>query len=187
MAIPDEQLRAQVNNYFLSVLPRNPKEDDKARAVAAVISAYPVVLDYYIKYKEEHGQEAEALSTAEVNKSEQLYIAQIRALVTQLSSTTNFYGTASTTYGEAMARVQFLRHVIEDNDGYRRLYLNGKPIASEKDLHIMYKLTWFAAAPDVNQEVNMAVVLLISASHGAPVTSRLWSLNSPATRSSRKT
>jgi len=47
-----------------------------------------------------------------------------------------------------------LKHVIEDNDGWRNFYLNGHPITREKDVHILYRLTWFATAFDVNSEAN---------------------------------
>jgi len=53
-----------------------------------------------------------------------------------------------------MEKVRYLKRVIEHNDGYRIFYLDGQPIRSEKDLHILYKLTWFATPSDVNQELN---------------------------------
>ena len=48
----------------------------------------------------------------------------------------------------------FLKKVIEDMDGYRIFYLNGKPIRKESDLQIMYRLVWYASDFDVNREVN---------------------------------
>lgn len=33
---------------------------------------------------------------------------------------------------------------IEDNDGYRVFYIDGKPIKRESDLHTMFRLTWYA-------------------------------------------
>jgi hypothetical protein len=50
LAIPNQQLRAQVNNYFRSLLPRTPKKDDIRSAVEAVIQKFPVVLDYYCHF-----------------------------------------------------------------------------------------------------------------------------------------
>lgn len=46
------------------------------------------------------------------------------------------------------------KSVIEDMDGYRIFYLNGKPIRRENDLQIMYRLVWYATEYDVNREVN---------------------------------
>lgn len=44
--------------------------------------------------------------------------------------------------------------MIENNDGYLLFYMKGVPIKREKDLHILYRLTWFATNHDVNAEVN---------------------------------
>lgn len=38
--------------------------------------------------------------------------------------------------------------------GYRVFYVDGKPVKREEDLHVMYRLTWYATAFDVNAEVN---------------------------------
>jgi hypothetical protein len=54
----------------------------------------------------------------------------------------------------AMARVLFLKDVIENKGGHKHFYLNGKPIGSETELHIFYRLTWFATPSDVSREVN---------------------------------
>ena len=39
-------------------------------------------------------------------------------------------------------------------DGYKLLYHNGNPIKKEKDLQLLFKLTWFGTLYDVNAEVN---------------------------------
>ena len=50
--------------------------------------------------------------------------------------------------------MRYLKHVIEDNDGYRVFYVDGKAVKRESDLHTMFRLTWYATAYDVNAEVN---------------------------------
>ena len=57
-------------------------------------------------------------------------------------------------YDEAKKRVDFLRHVIEDQDGYRLFYVGGNPIKREADLQVIYRLVWFGSPMDVNREVN---------------------------------
>lgn len=37
---------------------------------------------------------------------------------------------------------------------YRIFYVDGEPIKRKADLQIIYRLTWFASAFDVNREVN---------------------------------
>ena len=48
----------------------------------------------------------------------------------------------------------FLKHIIEDCDGYRLFWNNGKPIKKEKELQLLFKFTWFGTAFDVNAEAN---------------------------------
>jgi hypothetical protein len=74
--------------------------------------------------------------------------------VTLLYNNTEFYGEESNSYEAAYKRVQFLKAVIEDMDGYRMFYVKGEPIKRESDLQIMYRLVWYASSFDVNREVN---------------------------------
>ena len=53
-----------------------------------------------------------------------------------------------------MERVQYLKHVVEDCDGYRYFYDGDKPIHRESDLHIMYRLACCNTISDANAEVN---------------------------------
>jgi hypothetical protein len=47
-----------------------------------------------------------------------------------------------------------LKDVIEKKGGHRIFYVKGKPIHRETDVHILYRLTWFATTSDVSREVN---------------------------------
>lgn len=44
--------------------------------------------------------------------------------------------------------------MIENKGGHRIFYVKGVPIQRESDLHILYRLTWFATDSDVSREVN---------------------------------
>lgn len=154
IAIPDAQLRSQINNYLRLMLPKEPKKDDIKAAVEAVIQKFPIVLDYYIQSKEEQGDLAANISAEKVQESETLYIAQVGRLAFLLRSLSGFYEKGGRTHAEAMERVRFLKDVIENKDGYRLFYVDGKPIKREEDLQILYRLTWYATDSDVNREVN---------------------------------
>jgi hypothetical protein len=153
-AIPNVQLRAQVNNYFRKVLPRRPKKADEDAAALATIYHFPELIDYYIRYKEDHGDTATSVSARKVEYSKQLYIQQFRELPGLLTRFTAFYSLLGTTYDEAQSRVAFLKDVIENKGGHRLFYVDGKPIERELDVQIMYRLTWFATDSDVSREVN---------------------------------
>ena len=53
-AVDNGQLRAEINNYFYSIIPQDqaPTEDDYERAVYSTLKRYPELIDYYIKMKE---------------------------------------------------------------------------------------------------------------------------------------
>lgn len=159
-AISDDALRAQVNNYFLKVLPKDkdgaPDETKKAKreAAAHTLKEYPEIIDFYIRYKEDHGDDAENISSWKVEQSKRLYHDQFKLLGEALAQLTDFYNLAGDTYAEAYERVMFLKDVIENKDGYRLFYLKGKPIEREEDIQILYRLTWRATPSDVNREVN---------------------------------
>lgn len=153
-SLPNDQLRAQVNDYFSRQLPREPKHEDFVRAAHASIRMWPELIDYYIRLKEDHGNEAVATSAEHLNQVQQLFVKQVTTLVGLLKEGTDFYQRSGDTYREALDRVLFLKRVIEDNDGYRLFYVNGRPIQRESDLQIIYRFTWFAAQPSVDREVN---------------------------------
>lgn len=152
-AVPDEQLRAQVNDYFLRRLSEDAKEKEIREAAAATVERFPQLLDYYIKDKEARGDEAHEVSGLKVRETEIQFIEQIRAFVSSHLAGTEFYELGDS-FEEALRRVHFLKDVIENKDGYRLFYMKDKPIQREADLQIMYRLTWYATTFDVNREVN---------------------------------
>lgn len=156
-SIEDAIIRFELNNYFINVLPKKKKEmskTEKDKAASILIREYPEIIDYYIRYKEEKKEEATSISKQVVQEVKQLFNTQLQDLTRILLENTDFYNTKADSYDEAYNRVLFLKSVIEDMDGYRLFYLNGKPIKRESDLHIMYRLVWFASEMDVNREVN---------------------------------
>ena len=153
-AIPNDALRAQINNYFLSVLSKNPTKEDRQKAAVLTIYKFPVVVDYYIRYKEDNGNEAESVSTSKVKLSDQLYLHQFGRLADLLQENTSFYRIAGNTCDEARQRVEYLKDVVENKGGHKLFYVHGEPIEREEDIHIAYRLTWFGTDSDVSREVN---------------------------------
>ena len=83
-----------------------------------------------------------------------LFVDKLSAFINQLSQKTKFYEKHGDTLEESYERVSFLKNVIENKDGYRLFYINGKPIKRESDIHIMFRLTWFASPSAVSREAN---------------------------------
>lgn len=153
-ALPDHQLRAQVNNYLHSQLIKDAKPEDKREAWKNVLKMYPEVLDHYIRLKEDNGNEAITRSSLLVSETEAQFITQVKRFVNECLETSGFYQIPDNTLDEARERVIFMKQVIENNDGYRIFYFKGNPIKREQDLQIIFRFTWFATPSDVNREVN---------------------------------
>ena len=153
-SIPNDELRFQINNYLAKVLPDSPDSKERKGAYSKTILEFPEILDYYIRYKEDNGDRAFDMSQAKVRSSSELYVNQFNQLITALHNNTNFYNLTGNSFTEAMDRVKFLKDVIENQDGYKWLWKNGKPISNERDTQLLYRLTWYASSFDVNREVN---------------------------------
>ncbi|MFZ6733618.1 hypothetical protein ACO0LG_16955 [Undibacterium sp. Ji42W] len=152
-AMPNEQLRAQVNEYFLRSLSEDSLKEEIREAAADAIEKFPEVLDYYVKQKEDSGAEAHKISDLKVRQTQVQFVDQIRTMVEGNLAGTEFYELGDS-FDESLRRLHFLKSVIENGDGYRIFYQDGKPIQREADLQIMYRLTWCATSYDVNREVN---------------------------------
>lgn len=156
-SIPDGALRFELNNYLQNILPKKKKEISKAekdKAAENLIRSYPVLIDYYIRYKEDREEQATSISKENVRQVEMLFNKQIPILISLLNSETEFYRIIPDAHEEAKKRVEFLKHVIENQEGYKLFYIDGRPIKREADLQVIYRLVWFGSPLDVNREVN---------------------------------
>lgn len=154
-AIDNAALRAQVNNYFHRRLSakKKPTRRDHAKAVEDTLLEYPQLVDYFIKYKEDHGEEAMATSAAKVSDSRQLYVRQFGMLVDLLTKS-QFYDRGSQTPDEVRQRIMFFKDVIENKGGHKFFYVKGKPIRRESDVQILFRFVWFETPSDISREVN---------------------------------
>lgn len=159
-AIPNDQLRHEIFNYFQKTLPKPPRNKGNTQkeislAVQRTIKQFPEIIKYYVKSKEENKEGAKNISKQKVKQVETIFIKQISDFVKLLIDETEFYNiNPKSSYEEAMVRIQYLKSVIENNDGYRLFYIDRQPIKREEDLQIIYRLTWFASDFDVNREPN---------------------------------
>ncbi len=153
-SVPNEQLRAQINNYFLAMLPIAPKKEDVRASIAQVIRRFPAIIEYYIRDREDSGDEARAISDERIQETEEVFIEQLAQFIHTLHRSTDFYEQAGDSLEEARQRVLFLKQVIENNDGYRIFYHEGEALQRESDVQILFRLTWYSTTLDVNRETN---------------------------------
>ncbi len=153
-SLDNTSLRNSINEFFASKLPANPKRDEIDYAIEKTVERFPEILDYYIHHQEKNKDRASAISAEKVEKFKSEIIETIGQLIRALFKDSEFYRTPTTSYREALARAMFLKDVIENNDGYRIFYKDGKPIAQEESIQRIFRLTWFSSPYDVNSEVN---------------------------------
>jgi hypothetical protein len=153
-SISNTQMRSQIENYFVSQLPIDATKEEQKKAIERTVETYPTLLDEYIKSKEKDPNGAREFNLGKLNEAQTLFVKNSQDLIESLDRKTDFYNIGSKSRDEALARVHFLKSVIENQDGYRIFYVDEKPIQKEHDLQIMFKLTWFASISDLNAEVN---------------------------------
>jgi hypothetical protein len=136
------------------MLPRSPKRKDERDAAFLTIQHFPELIDFYIKHKEDTGDRAENIASQRVAFSQQLYLEQFRELAELLRRKTDSYAISGTSYDDAYKRVLFFKDVIENKGGHCLFYVSGSPLEREEDLHILYRMTWFATISDVTREAN---------------------------------
>ncbi|PKP02337.1 MAG: hypothetical protein CVU11_12170 [Bacteroidetes bacterium HGW-Bacteroidetes-6] len=159
-SIPNDQLRNEILNYFQKTLPKPQKNKKNTQkeitlAIQQTIRNFPEIIKWYIKQKEGNKEGAKNISKQRVEEVETMFILQISKFVETLIKQTEFYKiNPNTSFDEALKRVNFLKQVIENNDGYRLFYIDHQPIKREEDLQIIYRLTWYASDFDVNREPN---------------------------------
>ena len=152
-SIPNEQRRASINRYFRQHLPRKAKATDRVVAVRDTILEFPVLIDQYIRLKEESGEEAEGLSLEKVRATRALLDELVRTIASELQERTAFYGQHWRSYDEALARVHTFRRYVEDQDGWRLLNGRSGPLR-EDDVQLFFGLLWCYTDFDVNREPN---------------------------------
>jgi hypothetical protein len=153
-AMPDGQLRAQVSNYFARHLSTNPTKEERDAAALVTIREFPALLDYYIRLREEAGDQAEAQSLEKVQDTLAIFVEQLKCVVDDLTAKTDFYARGWSSYSEALSRVKGFKQYVENQDGWKLINRGGKPFAQEKEVQLYFGLIWFGSAFDINREPN---------------------------------
>lgn len=154
LAVGDDALRQQINAHFMAQITEQSTNEERKLAILGTYERFDELVDLYIKAKEDDAPEAHVTSGRKVHETAVQFIENVRALIRDHLAGTEFCSEKTDSLDESRRRVAYLKHVIEDNDGYRLFYIDGKPIKREADLHVMFRLTWYATAYDVNSEVN---------------------------------
>jgi hypothetical protein len=153
-ALPNAELRAQVNRYFKKKLGLDPDARRKRAAAAETISKFPELIDRYIKLQEDAGNRAQAVSSGKVQDTQQVLVDQLKQAVSDLERRTKFYDKPWTSYDECLDRAKYFKGYIENNDGYRLLSRAGRPFSTEAEVQLAFGLVWCRSEFDINREPN---------------------------------
>ncbi|KQV73869.1 hypothetical protein ASC61_01950 [Aeromicrobium sp. Root344] len=153
-AIPDGELRAQIDNYFRKQLGKKPTAKERAEAARRTIMAFPDLIDYYIKEKEDSGESAVAVSAEKVEDTRAVLVEQLKRVVADLEAKSDFYEKPWSSLDEARARVGLFKDYVENQDGYKLINRNGKPFSREDEVQLFFGVMWCSTDFDVNREPN---------------------------------
>lgn len=166
--IENDVLKTQVNNYIAKAVGAYEKEQYKNKkkpseskikkiekeAFAEMVKEYPEIYDYYIKMREEEEEEIKKECFEEVDMQIDKFINNAKELIKLFQKSNYELHESNSAYEESKNRIKFFKHIIEDCDGYRNLYCNGKRISTENDLQRMFKLVWYQTSFKPDFETN---------------------------------
>lgn len=166
--IENNTLRTYVNNYIgLAVKQyeenqRKRKKPIKEKAIKKVekqafqdiVKEYPELYDYYIKLRETDTYEIRSQCVEELNMQlNKLFVAS-KNIITLFENANYQRNEMLTAREEARLRLKFFKHIIEDCDGYKNLYVKGVQIAQENDLQRLFRFVWYGTNYKVDAETN---------------------------------
>lgn len=124
-ALPNTQLRAQVNQYFKRRLGDSPNAKQWREAAEATIERFPLLIDYYIARQEKSGSQARAVSAKRVDDTQRVLVDGVREVIDALDKRGGFYNLPNGSYAECLTRIQAFKHYVEHQDGYKVINRKG--------------------------------------------------------------
>lgn len=167
-AIENDTLRAYVNNYIGLAVKQyednqrrnrratNEKSIKKVEKAAfrELVREYPELYDYYIKLRESDIDKIRSECLSELNTQiEKLFVAS-QKIISLFENSSYQVNEKLTAREEAKERLKYFKHIIEDCDGYKNLYVKGEQIAKENDLQRLFRFVWYGTSYKVDAEPN---------------------------------
>lgn len=166
--IENDSLRTYVNNYIsLSIRRyeenqrknRRPIKEKSIKKVARqafqdVVKEYPEIYDYYIKLRETDTDKIRSQCLDELNTQLNKLCVASKNIINLFKKESYQINEMLTAREEAKQRLKFFKHIIEDCDGYKNLYVKGVQIAQENDLQRLFRFVWYGTTYKVDSESN---------------------------------
>lgn len=167
-AISNSTLRAFINNHISNAVKRYEEERKRSHrrindsaiqrvertAFQEIVNEYPELYDYYIMLREVDTNEIRQQSIQELNQQLEKLLNASKRLVLQFEENDYSVDRSLSAREEAKRRLLYFKHIIEDCDGYKNLYVDGKRIAYENDLQRLFRFVWYGTNYKVDAEAN---------------------------------
>ncbi|MEN9921353.1 MAG: hypothetical protein RLZZ517_331 [Candidatus Parcubacteria bacterium] len=163
--VDNQELRDKINQYFKGLIPSKinkkgkvvPDDSKKNRKQALVETAkkYPIILEYYIKYKEDEGHSVVEMNNADVSLIKDIFYSEARKIVAALKDDTDFYTTTLSSFEESVKKIKIFRHYLEDRNNCR-LFWDGDTLkkVKEDDIGILLDIIFNESLFSVDNQVN---------------------------------
>lgn len=115
---------------------------------------YPELYDYYIKLREADTDEIRLQCYEEVNAQLEKLLVASKNIISLFYNANYHRNEELTAREEAKQRLKFFKHIIEDCDGYKNLYVKGIQIAKENDLQRLFRFVWYGTNYKIDAEAN---------------------------------
>jgi hypothetical protein len=167
-SIDNDILRAYINDYIGEAVRRYEENQKRNRrpvrensiskikkdAFKEIVREFPELYDYYIKLREADTEEIQLQCLQELNKQLERLLLSSKKLISIFWDNGYTIDESLSAREEAQKRLSFFKHIIEDCDGYKNLYVNGERIAKENDLQRLFRFVWYGTKYKVDAEVN---------------------------------
>ena len=165
-SIDNQTLRAIINNYLSKAVneytekqKRNKKrinertiQNIEKAAFETLLNENTEIYDYYIKIKESESNEVSEQCSKEREEILDKFLITATKLQELFLKTNYNFDKKITAKEEAISRIKYFKHIIEDCDGYKNLYFNNEAIANENDLQRLFRFVWYGTEFKVTAE-----------------------------------
>lgn len=115
---------------------------------------HPELYDYYIKMREKDTYEIRSQCIGELDMQLNKLLVSSKNIINLFENANYQRNEKLTAKEEAKERLKFFKHIIEDCDGYKNLYVKGVQIAQENDLQRLFRFVWYGTNYKVDAESN---------------------------------
>lgn len=162
--LSNDELKGALNKYFYEKLPEkldskgkrkeNTKEEKLYYAKEAFASEE--FASFFIKlYLAKKELFKDKILSEKINAPKRNSLLEVMAKeIANLLQADNEKYNAKSSYEEAVNRINHMKKVIENQDGYKVFHMPGLNIQKEEYLQLFFKFVWYLTMYDVNSEVN---------------------------------